>query len=733
MDCDQHGCKREATTQCRSCGGAFCTGHTLCCAQCLYQVCRDCHSLFHAYGAPARVDFSACGTWPVAPGHMKGFLDKLARVPGMGVPLAVFLGRTGFVRSDGKVYFAITAQQRGDFHKFKWSISSNKNLVALLPLNRRYQPEWLAEQIGRAQALECLAPGQWAFVHSSAFTSSRDKERVESGDLVLGGFKSASFAGRHVKLPTATDQPATHELFDRWAAHESEREVIHNIDCLVPLYNSPLTMSTRARTLDSSPTFLRPAPRGLGQPKESAAKMLVRLLSDQIAGRDVLVLWGSRTGGGKAYLKEGVPAREFRHKTGKALFRTISAAVGTAKFRILAGDALSGIAAEADLTCMWDPKAMATRFGIDHGFSRLEQEYVFHHLARAAHTTLHIGMQSGNIETLIDNASSNVVCINENTRGGAGLVNVDRITGNRIQQVRKGAAPPCNLYLSYNLDVLPSAVGELSRVLMEKYDESISMRAGIERLLRELSGEKPEKPAPGHGSPRSARDLLRGMAKQLPPDRQGSSRPDLLSTRSDLLVQEILAYLADKVSDGGERRDKGADRAAPRLLDDLRLELKLLVELARSPSPRVQFAIRCLNNVLVKPLRSPREIRLAIIEQRILQNELHKAGKSRFGKGALPPDPSGRAALLVEQFGVIVAESDDDEAKAEHRALRLALDDLDDGRPLAPYLSTAATAELSYSPEEALQREWQVLQRIFELDAAEKAAMQVVCALLRLT
>ena len=80
-----------------------------------------------------------------------------------------------------------------------------------------------------------------------------------------------------------------------------------------------------------------------------------------------------------------------------------------------------------------------------------------------------------------------------------------------------------------------------------------------------------------------------------------------------------------------------------------------------------------------------------------------------------------------------MAESDDDEAKAEHRALRLALDDLDDGRPLAPYLSTAATAELSYSPEEALQREWQVLQRIFELDAAEKAAMQVVCALLRLT
>jgi len=717
----------------------LCRAHCSHCSTCWLDVCVDCRFLFHSTLTPTRLDHATCGDWPLRTRQLRvSFLARLAKNQSLQKQFAAFLRRKTFVFAERKIYVAITAQQRGDFHKFKWSVSSDEHLVALLPLNESYDVAWFADMVERARALDLLAPEQWHFVHSSMFVSKRRHEADPSEVTRLSGFDSKAFKVKKLGLAELEDSEEVHELFAQWAREDPrktdnrESEVprnseptnkIYDINSLVPMFNSELTRKTRRNVLSTTKIF------GTG-PAEPAHHLL-GLLAARVVGRDVLVLWGSRTGGDMPYLKDDLPAREFRHKTGKRLVRMICHAVGDRKCRILAGDPLTDIDADIDLTCMWDREVMAKRFGIKYGFPRLEQEYILYHLSSIARNTLHVGMQSGNIETLINNPRSNVVCVNENTRGGAGLTNVDKISARRDELVRRGNLP-CNLYMSYNLSVLPSAIGQLTRILMEKYGESVTMRGGIERLLKDLWDDAPSE----HGSGMRS-SLVELLARRDETPSQGS-KPNLLTSAGEDLTEHLLVYLAAKVA----RRGRGGlgeqrnTRQPPPVVEDMRTEIQLLVALASSTSPRVQYAIRCLNNVRVRPTRSSAEIWLSVIANYVLNHVLYKKkkddSKGEGGKGALPADPRERAEVLVALMDELTSEYETH--REDYEDLQHALDHhAEDHVPKMLKLSVKQQHELRGDRQHDLEGEWQTLRHCQDWEDSELDEMRPICELLEIS
>jgi hypothetical protein len=756
--CNHDHCEHESESCCFDCSLTFCEAHSYWCPSCWNTVCLGCKALFHSGLTPTAHDHWSCGGWPMESLQQRTeFLARLLKIKSLRDLFIAFVRRRPFVFERRKIYVAITAQQRGDFHKFKWSIASNKQLVALLPLNATYDPAWLTDIIERARALDIMASGQWEFVHSTLFASKRRRDASSDEVFKLSGFDSKAFRARKIGLVDLDDPEEARALFAQWSLENGQK--IYEINSLVPLYNAELTRKMRGEVLSSVMVF--------GSRPLEPAHQLIGLLAHLVMRNNVVVLWGSRTGGGVSKLNLEQPAREYRHKTGKGLVRLISATLRGRKVRILAGDPLTAVDADIDLTCMWDAKIMKQRFNIEYGFSRLEQEYVFYHLASIADNTLHIGMQSGNIETLINNPRTNVICVNENTKGGAGLVNVDKISARRDEQVGKGG-PPCNLYLSYNLAVLPSALGQLTRMLMEKYGEMITLKHGLERLENEISSKKQSTPSltlltvqPLDPQPKPPEPLPISQLSLQPSSNQLSlqpssdqlvasspskptSKPGLLSTSSDEeLAERLMLYLAGKRARSSELVPVTKSEIVPvPIPQDLRIEIRMLLALAASASQRVQYAIRCLNNVRLAPTRSPAELWLHVIAERVMQCPLYKLEKSQSDgeKGALSTAPRERARVLLEQMAGTIAllkqKSVDERPRQlaqyekEYDDLKHAFDHVDDDEPKRLKLSVRHMSELSRDRSSALQAEWQKLLHCQPWRSEELEEMVPICVLL---
>ncbi len=778
----------EGETLCGHCGRP---GTWEACGTCARRSCVDCAKLFHG------LHFDGCKEWPSDDRSFRAnVLRKLKVDKQFRASFIEYLSRLTFIPSPNKIYVAITAQQRGDFHKFKWSIGCDPHLFALLPLNAVYEESWLKDLISRAEMLDAVAGGRWLFIHSSLLVSSRDREGNDSEEVKLQkrwplkGYAGTPFhvaQKRLVELQKHVDKTRKHlgrpvgevsQLaaltpslfavagFTAWAFDEKTRSTIYNIDTIVPLYNSMLVMTTRREFLEHTTDSM--LDRGV-------CNLLVEVLCKRVEKRCVLVLWGSRTGGKREYLDEELAVREFRHKTSKTLVRRLLAASKATKVTILAGDPLgSDTGADIDLTCMWEAETMERRFGIKHSFGRLEQEYVFFELSKLCVNTVHIGMQSGNIETLVNNPNTNVICVNENTKGGAGLVNVTRITGFRDDKVRDGKLPPCHLYLPFNLPVLPSRIGELTRLLMERYGEGVTMGVALVKLAKEWMGERAflewqsmsrKKPLLSKGSHEleevllleeqplmksldkgeisivfeekrvDVRALIIELGKHAPCKVDLSRPPDMLIESGDKLLAKLLVHFALKLAGGEKSYSSKVDE-----IELLRPELQLLCCLAASTRPKVQYIFCRLNNVYARPLRTKREILLDFLIVHIEFHELFAKYKKRLKEkyekdpslervGALPTEREQRAKVLFIAFREMALEAGDHEA--ELLALWGILSE-----SIVPTsglkLSNTVLTELEYDPVRQLEREWTLLLKFLKPELEDSIELEPVAKFFKL-
>ena len=715
--CGQDGCRETADlVRCIHCTQLFCASDRPKCARCWSRTCAECAGLFHATEGE-------CIQWPSPlAAQRRRVLTLLKQSRSHRRPFIRFVRRHGFLHECDRIYVVITALQRGDFHKFKWSIGADRHLFALLPLHEEHADAWFDDMVGRAEALEQVAEGRWQFIHSSLVVSRRDKSGKASGrGHVLSGLARSKLA---VDIALADDDEGTWQAFHMLAADDEPRSTLYNIDSFVPFYNSPLVMKSRSAFLESpSDDVVRAGP----------CEALLALLFARVKDRAVLVLWGTRTKG-RGYLDPQVVAREFRHKTSKSLVRHLLAQAREHKTCILAGEPLSGVDADLDLTMMWDAKVMRERHGVECAFGRLEQEYIFFHLAKAAANTLHIGMQSGNIEPLINNPRTNVICVNENSVGGAGLSNVEKISATRHKSVTRshsadGNRLPSNLYLSFNLKVLPSAIGELARRLMEKYEENVTMRQGLRRVLQEIFAIFGVDDAIDTSALSIEELFIR--ASQLLDDRTIERRGqratvDLLLADHEHELEQIILYFADKLSPERKRLDK-PERDGQ---EALRAEVQLLGALAASIRPRVQFAIHVLNNELTAPAASAREssVRFAItyLERHKLLAEYKQAHEGAFTR--LPKDPEPRLRALLETMGAAIAGSTDEKrassARADVNTIKLLLDG---GSPTKLGLKKFPTVDRA---ADRLRSAWQRL-RPLGFDSDEKRELAPVLVLLK--
>lgn len=536
---------------------------------------------------------------------------------------AKILSKQPIVFKPGRIHFAILVNQRGDFHKFKWSIASNAQFFALIPVHETYGEAELKEQITKARTLETICPGQWAFINSSKIVSSRAK--IDAGDdqIIPSGFDQLKDVGDLSKLD---DQKSTDTALVKWAEQVAGQKKIYDVNSLVPFYNSSFVRRSRSDYLEEQ--------------KSDPVDALILEIGRYIAGKNVLFLWGSRTGVAKQYLKnEKMPARELRHKTGKALFAII-ARLSKSKVIVLAGDPLSDIPHHIDLTSPWDSGIMKNRFKIDHGFSRLEQELLFFNMAKLASSTDHFGMQSGNIETLIDNECSNVYCINENTRGGAGLTNVDKISYNRNSNMDTDAKLHQHMYLSFSLTHLPSFTGELTRIMMERYGESVEFHKGLIKLTEETFGKKVK-------SESTIEDLAVMISHMTSKEVEITG---LLHDEWDKLdMKTILRHFAHKVNQH-YWPDQIKKKALVVKKDELNKSAKLLIKIAQATDPIVQRIIRDLNQTRVQPKRPLKDIYFDILSGHIAKQKgklfdlkYVKSGDS----GSMPKDPRSQAELYL--------------------------------------------------------------------------------------
>lgn len=712
MRCGQaKNCRQEGDHRCYNCGQLFCIVHYKTCARCLHEVCRDCHTLFHTYLSETKPYLAVCGEWPTTDGERRKLLLWNLKVNSRLTDLFIpYLRRAGFTFPKDKICVAITAQQRGDFHKFKWSIASDPNFVALLPLNENYDPSWIKDLVGRAEALEIVASGRWYFVHSSLIISDRNREGKKKSEqsigVVLSGLSNTPFNKKKMQVSDSKNDDETKEMFATWASDKETRSKIYNIDAIVPLYNSELVISTRENFLKSG------IENSIGR---RMCDVLVSLLLPKINGRPALVLWGSRTGLHREYLSESVPVREFRHKTSKKLVRCLLAAAEGQKVRIVAGDPLSDVVADVDLTCMWERGKMRERFGVDHAFSRIEQEYVFYRLATVCESTLHVGMQSGNIEPLINNPRTNVICVNENTKGGAGLVNVEHITLKRDEKVRKGSLLPWNLYLPFNLPVLPSIVGELTRFMMEQYGESINMGVGIRNLAKDLGIEVDTTTV--EKTIKTAGRELSSRSSETP------RRPDMLRIERDgHLVEKLLVYLGAKLEGTLDPMKETSGSV------DLRLEPHLLSLLVASSRPKVQYTISRLNNVMAQPVRTRREILLGFVVNFVTKHELYeKHKKHQQGLGALPVELEARAKVLIEAFRVEAEAAD--RSRDEVAILTSIVDGVfQENKKSVEMMSRTVKSALSSLDQRGTElcRQWNALRKNLRLEDADYKELKPV-------
>lgn len=674
------------------------------------RVCADCHELFHTTGG-------TCIDWPCPqPSERKRLITMLKQ--GMSSKVRLFIEvvrRLGFMHEDGRIYFVITALQRGDFHKFKWSIGAEPHHFALLPLNESYSDEWLKDMFDRAEALEQVAAGRWQFIHSSLVISRRDKAGKAMGTgYVLSGLAKSKLS---VNIALTKDDYESWRAFTTWAEGEERKSTLYNIDTLVPFYNSPRVLQWRTSFLDVPPVgTVRPLP----------CDDLLAGLTRKVKDMPVLVLWGTRTGRHRDYLNPNVVAREFRHKTSKSLVRHLLDEVRGKKICILAGEPLRGMEADIDLTMLWSAKEMKERFGIDCSFSRLEQEYIFFHLAQIAANTLHIGMQSGNIEPLINNPRTNVICVNESSSGGAGLSNVEKISGARHDLTMRGRLEgnnlPSNLYLSFNLKVLPSAIGELTRRLMEKNEENVTMKHGLQKLVQEIAAIFGETVDVSELSIEELFAYAGSLLESRTEEQMKKRAPvDLLTTDHEHELEQILFYFYDKIHPRRSKLEKA--KRGPRVI--LRTEIRLLCVLAASSLPRVQFAIHVLNNELTAPVPSAREhaIRFAIahVENLKLMTDYKNAHRGDLHK--LPKDAELRLKTLLETLQAAIDESSDEDLRLN------ALSDLENIKKILENGETMRLGKKKIRPvkntRERLLEAWNRL-RPLEFDAEDEKELYLV-------
>jgi|GEM_PF-3949656 len=622
-------------------------------------------------------------------------LSVLAKDPGKLAEYAEKIRGMSPDLDPAKIYVSISVNQRGDFHKFKWSIASSKLFHVFIPISQRKGDKQEGnkdmglhkEQIYKAQALEELAPGQWSFINSYQIISKLNKagnKGNEKGDgedkknnnrISMQGLKSDTISkmGGLAGLPEGEDGK---KAIEAWAGQEMPPQTIHDLNSFVPLFNSELVKGERSKTLNKTES-----------PKVST---IVDRLAAEIKGRDVLVLWGNRseTGAGnkKDFLKKKVAAREFRHRSSQELYQELSAAA-TSKLIIKAGDPLPEVKTAIDLTELWDEGEMNSRFKVKGKLDRFEQETLFFKLATLAKSTLHVGMQSGNIEPLINNPNTNVICLNENSKGGAGLSNVDKISGSRERvllgsikddksnsqkdnKAKKGNESNSkrkepfdnekgevqNLYLSFKLKVLPSFIGELSRIIMERYGESVAFDAGMINLLKDcgLSGED---------EPKDVETGVKQLVDLYHKESAGEvEKPAMLGNFNSkdhraMILTLYHHYLKphgngenDKALTSGNDATASESSGSIKVAGQLRPEIELLKLLVESSNPRVQYFLKTFAKVVTTEGASLKEKALKKVLSIVASRKMDYFNLELLeNQGKMPSDDGQKLDTYIQQ------------------------------------------------------------------------------------